>query len=62
MAHFIHAGRHNIDMTLIVHDNQSFSLTTGQPTPTSQKGYVSKASPGGEKSYPINPIKLALAS
>jgi 2-oxoglutarate ferredoxin oxidoreductase subunit beta len=62
MAHFIHAGRFNPNMTLIVHDNQSFSLTTGQPTPTSQKGYISKASPDGEKNYPINPIKLALAS
>jgi len=45
-----------------VHDNQSFSLTTGQPTPTTQQGYVSKASPLGEVSYPMNPIKLALAS
>lgn len=62
MAHFIHAGRFNANMTLVVHDNQSFSLTTGQPTPTTQQGYVSKASPLGEVSYPMNPIKLALAS
>ena len=62
MAHFIHSGRYNANMTLIVHDNQSFSLTTGQPTPTSQQGYVSKASPSGEINYPMNPIKLALAS
>ncbi len=62
MAHFIHAGRYNADMTLVVHDNQSFSLTTGQPTPTTQLGYKSKASPLGNFSCPINPIKLALAS
>jgi len=62
MAHFIHAGRYNANMTLVVHDNQSFSLTTGQPTPTTQQGYVSKASPLGEANYPINPIRLALAS
>jgi len=62
MAHFIHAGRFNPDMTLIVHDNQSFSLTTGQPTPTTQQGYESKASPLGEFNKPFNPIKLALAS
>ena len=49
-------------MTLLVHDNQSFSLTTGQPTPTSQQGYVSKASPKGEINKPLNPIKLALAA
>jgi 2-oxoglutarate ferredoxin oxidoreductase subunit beta len=62
MGHFIHAFRHNIDMTLIVHDNQSFSLTTGQPTPTSQKGYISKACPAGNPEEPINPVKIALAS
>ncbi len=62
MAHFIHAGRYNADMTLIVHDNQSFSLTTGQATPTSQQGYTNKAKPLGEFNLPLNPIKLALAS
>jgi 2-oxoglutarate/2-oxoacid ferredoxin oxidoreductase subunit beta len=62
IAHFIHALNYNKDMTIIVHDNQSFSLTTGQPTATSQQGYVSKASPEGEKVRPLNPIKLALAS
>ncbi|MFC1656474.1 thiamine pyrophosphate-dependent enzyme [Patescibacteria group bacterium] len=62
MAHFIHAGRYNADMTLFVHDNQSFSLTTGQSTPTSQEGFVTKAEPAGDANYPINPIKLALAS
>ena len=42
MEHFIHACRFNPDITLIVHDNQSFSLTTGQATPTSQKGFKTK--------------------
>ena len=62
MAHFIHAFKHNANMTLVLHDNQSFSLTTGQPTPTSQQGYISKASPLGTFDRPFNPIKLALAS
>ena len=62
ISHFIHALNYNKDMVIIVHDNQSFSLTTGQPTATSQQGYISKASPEGEKIKPLNPIKLALAS
>jgi len=62
MGHFIHAGRYNCDMTMIVSDNQSFSLTTGQPTPTTQQGYISKASPLGEFNQPLNPVKLALAA
>jgi len=62
MEHFIHVGRLNPDMTLIVHDNRAFSLTTGQSSPASQQCYKSKAQPFGEPNKPINPIKLALAS
>lgn len=63
ISHFIHACRYNSDMTLIVHDNQAFSLTTGQSTPTSQQGYKNKATgPAGELNVPLNPIKVALAS
>lgn len=61
-GHFLNIGRFNPNMVLIVHDNQSFSLTTGQPTPTSQQGYKSKAEPAGEVDMPINPLKIALAS
>jgi 2-oxoglutarate/2-oxoacid ferredoxin oxidoreductase subunit beta len=59
-GHLFNIGRFNPNMVLIVHDNQSFSLTTGQPTPTSQQGYKSKAEPAGEVDTPINPIKVAL--
>ena len=62
ISHFIHAFKYNADMTLVLHDNQSFSLTTGQPTPTTQQGYKSKASPLGTFDKPMNPIKLALAA
>jgi len=61
VSHFVHAGRYNADMVLIVHDNQGFSLTTGQPTATSQQGYKSKANPTGVSDSPLNPVKLALA-
>jgi 2-oxoglutarate ferredoxin oxidoreductase subunit beta len=62
IEHFVHAGRFNADLTLVVMDNQSFSLTTGQATPTTQQGYKNKAEPLGEFNPPLNPIKLALAS
>ena len=62
MEHFIHAGRYNADMTLIVHDNQTFALTTGQATPTSKEGFKTKAQVFGVLDVPINPVKLALAS
>lgn len=60
IEHFVHAGRYNSDVTFIVHDNQSFSLTTGQVTPTSQIGFVSKVEPYGSVNKPLNPVKLAL--
>ncbi len=62
MGHFPHAIRRNLDMTLIVHDNMVYGLTTGQVAPTSQKGYVSKTTPYGNIENPINPIALAIAS
>lgn len=61
ISHFIHACRYNTNITLVVHDNRSFSLTAGQATPTSQQTYKNKAEPFGTTA-PLNPIKLALCS
>ncbi len=62
MGHFVHICRNNPDITLIVHNNQVFALTTGQNTPTSEQTLKSKSIPRGILQEPINPIKLALAS
>lgn len=62
ISHFIHAFRFNPNMTLFLHNNQNFSLTTGQSTPTSPEGFSSKMKPQGEENIPFNPIKFALAS
>jgi len=60
ISHFIHACRNNINITLLVHDNQVFSLTTGQATPTTEIGFVEKTHPSGVKEKPLNPLLLAL--
>ena len=62
ISHFIHAARRNIDITLLVHNNQVFALTTGQATPTSEVGFTGKSTPEGNPENPINPIELALIS
>jgi len=62
MNHFLQAARGNHDITLIVHNNQNYGLTTGQKSPTSERGYKSKSSPAGVRDTPVNPISLALAS
>ncbi|MCS7135200.1 MAG: 2-oxoacid:ferredoxin oxidoreductase subunit beta [Candidatus Aenigmarchaeota archaeon] len=61
-AHFIHAMRRNVNITYIVHNNQIYGLTTGQASPTSEKGFKSKSTPHGLIEPPVNPIALALAS
>ena len=58
--HFIHACRGNHDITVIVHDNGVYGLTTGQVAPTAQKGFKSKSTPSGIIENPINPLTLAL--
>lgn len=62
LAHFIQAGKYNANITLFVHNNQSFSLTTGQATSTSQQGFKTKSEPMGNFNKPLDPLKLALAS
>ena len=62
MEHLIHTARYNPDIKYFVHNNQVFALTVGQPTPTTEIGFVDKTTPQGVKIYPLNPIKLMLAS
>jgi len=62
MSHLVHSSRYNIDITYVVHNNQVFALTIGQPTPTTEIGYKDKTTPLGVKVQPLNPLKIALAS
>lgn len=59
--HFLAAIRRNIDVTLIVHNNQVYGLTKGQPSPTTAEGFVTKAQPEGVASASFNPIAVAVA-
>src|SRR5437899_1204260 len=60
---FIHAMRRNFDITYLVMNNQIYGLTTGQASPTSEKGMKTKSTPiEGVIENPIDPISLALAS
>lgn len=60
--HFVHAARRNQDLVVILHDNGDYGLTTGQSSPRSPKGYVSKSTPEGKIEEPLNPLMLALTS
>jgi len=60
LEHLIFAAKRNIDITVIVHDNRSYSLTTGQFTPTSALDFKGKSTPKGPPEDPINPISLLM--
>jgi 2-oxoglutarate ferredoxin oxidoreductase subunit beta len=62
LGHFSHAARRNIDVKLFTHNNKVYGLTTGQTSPTSTQGYVSKTTPRGAFPPRIEPLKIALAS
>ncbi len=60
--HFIHAAKRNPDITVMLHDNQVYGLTTGQASPTAKPGFVTKSTPEGSVDAPINPLLLAISS
>ena len=62
LDHLLFAAKRNIDLTVIVHDNRVYGLTTGQYTPTSPRGFKGKSTPLGTLEDPFNPLELMLAS
>ena len=60
--HFIHACRRNVDLNILMFNNEVYSLTKGQYSPTSQPGQKTKSSPLGVLDDPFNPASLALGS
>jgi len=60
VSHWLHAARMNPNYALFVHNNQIFALTTGQVTPTSEKGFPGKSTPRGNPLRPMNPVAMAL--
>lgn len=60
LNHLVHAARANFDITVIVHDNRVYGLTTGQVSPTAGKGSRGKSTPQGTLEEPLNPLALAI--
>lgn len=62
IAHMIFAAKRNADITVLIHDNGAYSLTTGQASPTSERGFKGPSSPEGSAEDPLNPLALMLIS
>jgi len=60
--HFMHAAKRNPDLTVIIHDNQVYGLTTGQASPTAKPGFKTKSTPEGATDAPVNPLALAVVA
>ncbi len=60
--HFIHSARRNHDISVFLHDNALYALTTGQTSPLTPHGYKSKSTPQGNPDNPLNPLLVAIAA
>jgi 2-oxoglutarate ferredoxin oxidoreductase subunit beta len=59
-AHWIHAVRYNMNMTVFLHDNQIYGLTKMQASPTSPKGLKSNTTPRGAYLEALQPLSVTL--
>lgn len=59
-AHWIHALRYNMNMTVFLHDNQIYGLTKKQASPTSPLGTRSNTTPRGSYLQALNPLTVSL--
>ena len=59
-AHWIHAIRYNMNMTVMLHDNQIYGLTKMQASPTSPRGTKSNTTPRGSYLEGLNPLTVTL--
>jgi 2-oxoglutarate ferredoxin oxidoreductase subunit beta len=60
-AHWIHAIRYNMDMTVMVFDNAVYGLTKAQTSPTSPLGFKTNTHPFGAIIDAHNPLTVTLA-
>jgi 2-oxoglutarate ferredoxin oxidoreductase subunit beta len=60
--HFLHTARRNHNITVILHDNALYALTTGQTSPLTPHGTKTKSTPQGNPDEPINPPSLAITA
>jgi 2-oxoglutarate ferredoxin oxidoreductase subunit beta len=61
-GHFVNAGRRNIDMCYLLHNNGVYGLTKGQASPTLRLGMQTKSLPNPNINEAINPVALAVTA
>src|SRR6266542_6858607 len=61
-GYFVGAGRRNVDVAYIGHNNKVYGLTKGQASPTLAKGKKTKSMPEQAIQDGINPVAMAVAA
>jgi 2-oxoglutarate ferredoxin oxidoreductase subunit beta len=61
-AHWIHAIRYNINMTVMLLDNSIYGLTKKQTSPTTPQGFKTNTQPFGSFLPPLNPLSTTLGT
>jgi 2-oxoglutarate ferredoxin oxidoreductase subunit beta len=59
-AHWIHAIRYNMNITVLLHDNHIYGLTKKQASPTSPLGTKSNTTPRGSYLDALSPLTVTL--
>ena len=59
-AHWVHAVRYNMNLTMLLHDNHVYGLTKKQASPTSPLGMRSNTTPRGAYLEALNPLTVTL--
>ncbi len=60
--HFIHTMRKNVDLLYIVMNNETYGLTVGQASPTTQVNEKTDSTPFGNIEPPLNPVAMAIVA
>jgi len=58
--HTLHVLRRNVDLQILLFNNETYGLTKGQYSPTSQLGTRSPSTPTGSVDAPISPLVFGL--
>lgn len=61
-AHWLHAIRYNMPMTVLLLDNSIYGLTKKQSSPTTPTGYHTNTHPAGSPLPPLNPLTTTLGT
>ncbi len=59
--HLVHAVRNNYPITFILHNNENYALTTGQPSSMTRQGHPMNSAPDGAPLEPMNAARFVLS-